>query len=181
MRNYRQFHRHTIVINMKTRTIILHKDEILYDIEGLAYKFAESTALEGKAKNILAADHEETLDGRLLSRMINARFVQLKNCVTFALAPVTQETSCNIPNNDTDYILTLSLNDKFNDNMLDVVQTKMHEYIVTGVLLDWYKRLGLQTAAVDSGEILELEESIVSVLRTPSYTKKPLQPFGPSK
>lgn len=166
---------------MKTRTIMLHKDEILYDIEGLAYKFAESNALEGKAKNALAADHEEILDGRLLSRMIKSRYVHLIDFLSFALAPVSQEKSCNGLSEESVFTITLSLSDKFNDNMLDVVQTKMHEYIVRGVLLDWYKRLGIQTAAVDGGELLELEESIVSVLRTPSYTKRPLQPFGPSK
>jgi hypothetical protein len=65
--------------------------------------------------------------------------------------------------------------------MLEVVKIQMHDYIVRGVLFDWYKRLGIQTTAIDAGEVMELEENIVSSLRTPSYMKAPLQPFGPKK
>ena len=151
---------------MKTRDITLHKNEILYDIESLAYKYAEGSALEGKAKNTLAADHNETLDGNLLGRMMETD---------------SKTGCCDVPGAEDDYIFNLSLNDKFDDNMLDVIKTQMHEYVVRGVLLDWYKRMGVQTYAVDAGEVLELEESIVSVLRSPSYSRAPLQPFGPRK
>lgn len=164
---------------MKTRRIILHKDQVLYDIEGLAYKLTEATALEGKAKNTLAADHNETLDGRLLSRMMDVRNAQLKKRLRFALVATAQKVACDNPANSTEYVYDLSLNDKFDDNMLEVVKTQMHEYMVRGALLDWYKRLGIQNTAVDAGEVLELEESIVATLRTPSYMKAPLQPFGP--
>lgn len=166
---------------MKTRTITLYKDELLYDIEGLAYKFTEGTGLEGKAKNTVAADHNETLDERLLTRMIKSRIAQIKDSLTFALTPMTQDSANNIPANENEFVISLSLADKFNDNSLDILQTKTHDYVVRGVLLDWYKRLGIQTLAVDGGEVLELEEAIVSIARTPSYTKRPLQPFGPRK
>lgn len=166
---------------MKARKIILHKDELLYDIEALAYKFTEATALEGKAKNTLAADHNESLDGRLLGRMIELRKAQLRKRLSFALVPLMQESSCDQPETNIDYVFDLRLSDKFDDNMLDVVKSYMHDYIVRGVLLDWYKKLGLQTGAVDAGEVLEIEENVVSLLRTPSYTRRPLQPFGPRK
>lgn len=166
---------------MKTREIILHKDQLLYDVEGLAYKYAEANALEGKAKNTLAADHNEMLDGRLLSRMIDARDAQLRKRLRFALTPTIKETTCNNPAEGKDLVYTLSVADKFDDNLLDVVKVQMHEYVVRGALLDWYKRLGIQTIAVDAGEVQEIEESIVSSLRTPSYMKAPLQPFGPRK
>lgn len=164
---------------MKTRRIILHKDQVVYDIEGLAYKFAEATALEGKAKNTLAADHNETLGGRLLSRMMDVRDAQLRKRMRFALVPTSKEVSCDNPADNTEYIYDLSLADKFDDNMLDVIKVQMHEYLVRGALLDWYKRLGVQSVAVDAGEVAELEDSIVSSLRTPSYMKAPMQPFGP--
>ena len=164
---------------MKIRRIILHKDQVLYDIEGLAYKLTEATALEGKAKNTLAADHNEVLDGRLLSRMMDVRNAQLRKRLRFALVATMQEVACDNPANNTEYVYDLSLNDRFDDNMLEVVKTQMHEYMVHGALLDWYKRLGIQNTAVDAREVLGLENSIVSTLRTPSYMKAPLQPFGP--
>lgn len=166
---------------MKTRKIILHKDQILYDVEGMAYKFAEANALEGKAKNTVAADHNETLDGRLLSRMMDVRDAHLRKRLRFALAPVSKDVSCDNPGEEKEYVYMLSLADGFDDNMLDVVKVQMHEYIVRGTLLDWYKRLGMQTVAVDAVEVADMEESIVSSLRTPSYMKAPLQPFGPRK
>ncbi len=166
---------------MKIRKIILHKDQVLYDIEGLAYKFTEATALEGKAKNTVAADHNEILDGRLLSRMMDARDAQLRKRLRFALLPMSKTVSCDNPDSSTEYIYNLELTDKFDDNLLDVIKVQAHEYLVRGVLLDWYKRLNIQSVAVDAGEVAGLEEGIVSMLRTPSYMKAPLQPFGPQK
>ena len=166
---------------MKTRKIILHKNEVLYDIEGLAYKYTESLGLEGKAKNTVAADHNDTLDGRLLSRMMDMRDAQLRKRVRFALAPTNKEVSCDNPADNAEYVYDLSVADKFDDNMLDVIKVQMHEYLVRGALLDWYKKIGVQSIAVDAGEVAELEESIVSSLRTPSYMKAPMQPFGPRK
>lgn len=166
---------------MKTRKIILHKDEVLYDVEALAYKFTEATGLEGKAKNTLAADHQETTDGRLLSRMMDIRNAQLRKRLSFTLIPLMQETACNKPDEAKDFVFDLWLADKFDDTNLEVAKVYMHDYLVRGTLLDWYKKLGVQTAAVDAGEVMELEENIVSILRGPSYVKRPLQPFGPRK
>lgn len=166
---------------MKTRVITLHKGEVLYDIEALAYKYTEAASLEGKAKDALAADHNDTTDGRILSRMMAARDAQLRKRIKFALAPLSSTTSENKPDSANEYVYNLSVADGFDDNMLEVVQIQMHDYIVRGSLLDWYKKLGLQTIAVDAVEVGELEENIVSTLRTPSYTNRPLQPFGPRK
>ena len=166
---------------MKTRNIILHKAEILYDVEGLAYKFTEAAGLEGKAKNTVAADHNETLDGRLLSRMMDARDAQLRRKLRFAVFPSSATESCNKPDEEQDYVYNLWVADKFEDALLGAIKVQMHEYIVRGTLLDWYKRLNIQSNAVDAGEVAELEESIASSLRTPSYTRVPLQPFGPAK
>lgn len=181
MKNYHLYHLHILTTNMKTRRIILHKDQVLYDIEALAYKFTEATALEGKAKNTLAADHNETTDGRLLARMMDVRNAQLRKRLSFTLIPLIQEVACNNPNDAKEFIFDLRLDDKFDDNSLEIVKTYMHDYLVRGVLLDWYKKLGLQTVAVDAGEVIELEENIVSMLRGRSYVKRPLQPFGPRK
>lgn len=166
---------------MKTRKVILHKDQVLYDIEALAYKLTEATALEGKAKNTLAADHNEATDSRLLARMLDVRNAQLRKRLSFALVPLLQEVACDKPEATKDFVFDLRLSDKFDDNLLEVVKTYMHDYLVRGALFDWYKRLGLQTAAIDAGEVLELEDGIVSIMRGPSYTKRPLQPFGPRK
>lgn len=164
---------------MKTRKIILHKDQLLYDIEGLAYKFSEATALEGKAKNVVAADHNETLDGRMLARMMDSRHARLCKRLRFALKAHGQEVACDNPGTNSEYIYELVLADGFDDNMLEVVKTHMHDYMTLGALYDWYRRLSIQTAAVDAGELQELEEFIMSILRTPSYIKAPMQPWGP--
>lgn len=166
---------------MKTRRIILHKDQVLYDIEALAYKFTEATALEGKTKNTLAADHNETMDGRLLARMMDVRNAQLRKRLSFTLIPLLQDVACDKPGESKEFVFDLRVSDKFDDNQLEVVKTYMHDYLVRGVLLDWYKKLGLQTTAVDAGEVLETEENIVSIMRGPSYTRRPMQPFGPRK
>lgn len=164
---------------MKTRRIILHKDQVLYDIEGLAYKLTEASALEGKAKNTMAADHNETLDGRLLARLTDLRDARMRKRLRFALKSATQLVACDNPSESKEYIYDLVLDEKFDDNMLEAVKTEMHEYVVRGALYDWYKKLGLQTSAIEQSEVDALEDSVVSVLRTPSYVRRPMQPFGP--
>lgn len=164
---------------MKTRRIILHKDQLLYDIEALAYKFAEASGLEGKPKNTIAADHNETIDGRLLGRMMDARNAKLRHRLQFALTSETQEVACDNPSTDSEFVFDLILSDSLRDDLVELAKTYMHDYIVFGVLVDWYRRHGLQTIAVDAGEVALLEDNIVSVLRGPSSMKKPLQPFGP--
>lgn len=164
---------------MKKRTIILHKDELLYDIEALAYKLAEGTALEGKAKNTLSADHNETLDGRVLGRMIDVRHATLRRKLAFALSGEQKESVCNAPTPGSEIVFALSVSKSLDDGLIDVAKTYMHEYIVRGVLLDWYRRLGLQTVAVSESDVQEMLDNVINIMRGPSYMKAPLQPWGP--
>lgn len=165
---------------MKSKRIILHKNQVLYDIEGIAYKNSEVAGLETKEKNAISADHNETLDGRLLDRMMDTRDAQIRKRLRFCLAPTIADVSCDNPDGKQEYIYDLHLSDKFDDNMLNIVKVDMHDYLVKGVLLDWYKKMGV-TPPVTDGELEEHLSSIVNTLRTPSYMKAPMQPFGPSK
>lgn len=165
---------------MKTKRIILHKDQLLYDIEAIAFKTADALGLEGKQKNVVSANHEKTLDGRILARYMDLRDARLRRRLRFCLACLTQDVACDNPSERKEYIYDLNLSSQFDDNMLEVVKTDMHDYVVKGTLYDWYRHLGSQSAISDA-ELREIEEGIVSVLRTPSYLKAPLQPFGPAK
>lgn len=165
---------------MKNKRIILHKNQILDDIEMITYKSAKAAALEPKPKSVIAADQHEDLDKRMLNRMIEFRDATLRKVLMFCLCPTTQDVSCDKQDESTDLVYDVSLNDKFNDNKLSIAKTYMHDYIVRGVLLDWYIRLGV-SSPVSEAEVSDLENKVVSLLREPSYMRAPLQPFGPAE
>lgn len=164
---------------MINKRIILHKNQLLYDIEGLAYKYTEAAGLEPKPKNVVAADHNEELDGRLLHRKMDLRDAKLRMSLRFCLKSVDQEWSCDDPDTADEYVYNVSVQDTFDGNVLPAIKTLMHEYIVKGTLYDWYTKMGIQTTAVTLDEVEKLEEQAVSMLRGRSYLKAPMQPFGP--
>lgn len=161
--------------------IILHKDQLLYDIEALAYKYSEAAGLEPKSKNIVAADHNEAMDGRIISRMIDIRDARLRTMLQFCLTKTELEVVCDNPDERTELFYKLSLPDGFDGDILTAVKTFMHDYIVRGVLFDWYAKIGVQTIAVTEDEVNKLGEKVASLLRGKSWVKAPMQPFGPRK
>ena len=117
--------------------------------------------------------HIKSRDKQTIDEIIATRESQLRMSLRFAKVVVTKEDG------KPSYSYRLSLPDTYDANLLDVAKTYICEYLVRSVLYDWCKRHGLQTAEVDEVEVLALHDNVVSVLRTPSYTKSPMQPFGP--
>lgn len=116
-------------------------------------------------------------DKEIIKEIAKARDSHLRMRLRFALQPTI--TKPNATEESIAYSYTLSLHDNFDENMLDVAKQYICDYIVRGTTFEWCKRHGLQTSEVDASEVLGIEDSILSILRSPSYTKRPMQPFGP--
>lgn len=117
-------------------------------------------------------------DTQIIKELIEKRKIQLVKRMRFANAVVTKIEAENDEENS-GYNFSLSLSDKFNAG--EEAQTLILNYFVRGVLLDWCVKKGVATTEVNAEEVFQIEEDILSFLRTPSYLKAPLQPFGPRK
>lgn len=161
------------------KRIILHKNQVLHDIESLAYKFSEAAGLEPKQKNVVAADHNEGLDADILSRMMDLRDARLRKRLRFVLSRTDNSVACDKPNGAGEFVYDIVVED-IDGHDLESAKTLMHEYMVRGSLREWYLQLGIQTA-ITAEEVDMMEEEIVSILRGKSFIKAPMQPFGPKK
>ena len=161
---------------MKSKTIETGdlSPRIMRDISRIA-----SSAYAEDGTSLYDSISIKTRDIEIIKEIANARDSQLRKRLRFALQP--NATKSGVAEGSITYSYALSLHDKFDENMLDVAKQYICEYIVRGVTFEWCKRHGLQTAEVDALEVLGIEDSILSVLRSPSYTRRPLQPFGPQK
>ena len=69
---------------------------------------------------------------------------------------------------------------EFKDNSLRALAEYIHRFLVFGALYDWYLMLGSAQAGYYGAQLGELEDTIDSILRSPSIVKRPMQPFGPA-
>lgn len=166
----------------KERTIEIYKNEVFKDIELYTYKHIEASALQDvKARNAVQADNSENMDGAVLARYVEFRDAQLRNKLQFALNETTVEyADDDITMQDNKYRYNLVLPESFNDKMLRPLAEYIHRFLVWGALYDWYSQFGMQQAGIYGSQLDKIEEQISGILRGPSITKRPLQPFGPA-
>lgn len=124
---------------MKTITITLKKNEILYDIENTTYLVGNSRSTgdnfeqvsniqnsgEGEDRNFILRSVENAFDEvkRNLSRYIDETKVAANNALMV-------ETG--------DFVLSLDVVDMFNEASTDSLKSAAHGYIVSSALMDWF-------------------------------------------
>lgn len=163
------------------RVITLHKNEVHYDCEAHAFKLMDALSLDIKVKNAVAADTGDMLDGRMLSRYTDLRDAEIRKRLAFCIADGIVGDVNDIPDNDPTYIYNVTLPEGAKESILLPVKTYLHEYMVRGALYDWYKGCGIGQNPIDLQEVESWLDKAVADLRGRSWTKVPLQPFGPQK
>lgn len=166
----------------KERTVTIHKQELVTDINALTYKFSNRVMQGAVQQDLVAADTKDNLDGTILNRFMDYRDARIRKRMKFAMAVEDVDMANDTMRPADDYIYHFVLNGLFPDSTLKAVAGLIHRYIVWGALYDWYLNLGLmQQAQYYKAEADELEKEVVRSLRVPSRCRRPLQPFGPAK
>lgn len=163
----------------KDRHITLHKAEIYHDIDALTYKLGETVVENKPVRDSVSSDSEDTLDGAVLYRLMNLRAAILRRRLSFCLKKDHVLEIDNRPTYDETYEFYLSVPESFDDNNMEVLMTYMHEYIVRGSLLDWYRKLGTTFGESLEKEVLEIESKIVDGFRG-EIIRHPMLPYIPS-
>lgn len=155
----------------KKRRIVLHKNQILHDIDVLSYKLAEVAA--GESGDKVASDSEDVLDGSVMAQLLETREASMRKKLTFCLMPVEIIEVNNTPELEPDFKYNVKLPVSFDDNELRPAVRLMHEYLVKATLMDWYTHIGTSFGAPLATEVQELESKVVDVFRKPGFVTHP--------
>ena len=165
----------------KPASITIYKKAILASIDAQTFKRVDGvlSAESDQMKNALSSDSEEHLDKHILHEHMENRDANIRERLAFCLVSEEDDLSANnllevdVPT----FEYNLQVPDNYDKQRLQVLAKKIHNYIVQGVLHDWYSTQNMK-GNVSLTEIEEMERDIVCMLRS-SYVKRPLQPFGP--
>lgn len=152
----------------KQRKIILKKDNISHDVDALSYKLADTVA-EGATKDAIASDSNEILDGVIIGRLIDGRVAELYKRLEFCLEDVEVETADDDLDLTPSYEFRFLLPERFKDTNLRSAASLMHDYVVKGVLVDWYNHTGTNYGARLEDDVIKLESAVVSMFRVPGF------------
>ena len=154
---------------MKTITITLKKDELLYDIENTAYLVGESrtdgTNYEQVSK-IQNAGEEE--DRNFILRSMGNAYSEVKRHLSRYINEEKQAANNALIEEDGDFLLTLNVVDRFNEANTESLKSAAHEYILSSSLRDWFSTVKPDEITIYSARIQSAQVNLLSSL----YRKK---------
>lgn len=167
----------------KPSTITIYKKAVLADIDAQTFKRVDGV-LAGESdqvKNALSSDSAEHLDEHILHGHMETRDANIRKRLAFCLDFYEEDLAAsNLLEIDIPiFEYKLSVPDIFDKQRLKILAKKIHNYIVQGVLHDWYATQNMK-GNVSAEELEDMESEIICMLRS-SFVKRPLQPFGPQK
>lgn len=151
-----------------TVEVSLLKKDLLFDMDATTHLLSEAEKAQATAKqaDIIASDSTEVFGLRVLARYLETRAAQLSEVLN-AFVPCTfSSTEADLAKDDT-LLLTNSntseldyefkVSKEFNTNNLPPIAKLMHEYVVDGALVDWYRALGINKGQDLPARLAELE------------------------
>lgn len=164
----------------KERTITIDKNLVFRQVDAMSYKFGEVASASPDVADKVQSDSAESLDGMILSPMLALRASVLKKRLKFCLAPVVDGSGDNTNLLEDKIVFKLVLPASFDDNDLDGTAILIHEYLVRGVLADWYSSIGTDLKNSYASDAQILENQIIDALREPVVVQHHALPYYPS-
>jgi len=158
----------------KHRRIVLRKDWIYKQVDSITQKLSD-VALAGSeeiVKDGYASDVEDRLDGTLMSTFADSRDsilrIKLAHCLDKTETIVVDNTPDVLATYEYDFVLP----EDFNGSLMKPLAQMMNDYIVKGILYDWYNQIGSDQAARLASEVFDLETRIVNTFRQPEFVAR---------
>ena len=145
-------------------TITLNKAAMVREIECATYKLASSTVPDESVRDNMQVDVEESLDSTLIVSYMDKRAAEIEEML---LAFSDDDASTDVDDSSDDspaYVFRFAIEKKFKKN-LKVASRYMHNYIVTGSILDWHKTNGSQYSLANDNDMIVLKSKIVNLFR----------------
>lgn len=127
----------------KDWTITLKKEDVYFDVEKLSLSYSDTVGGDNiVGRDRMALDVSTESDLRTVQRLCSARFCALQQQLTkFVKEEIT--TSADNTLADEDWVLELTITTEAPDSIVKPLTKLMHDYIVSGALLDWYTQLAI--------------------------------------
>lgn len=130
---------------MKTRTVTIPKKDIFFDVDSATHVFSRATEASGlRRADALESDTGDTMAQLMVTRYADRRVGELEGSLArFLTTPLTPVTSAAVAiGTATSYVISLTVEDAFQDELLGPLATAMESYIAHGVTADWYAAAG---------------------------------------
>ena len=154
---------------MKTITITLKKDELLYDVENTSYLVGNSRSTGDnfeQVSNIQTSGEGE--DRNFILRSIEKAFNEVKRNLSRYIEESKLTSSNALMIETGDFALTLKVVDVFNEASTDTLKSATHEFIVSSALMDWFANVKPDEMVIYQNRKVEANISMLSAL----YRKK---------
>ena len=150
---------------MKTITITLKKDELLYDIENTSYLVGNSRSTGENFEQVSNIQNSgEGEDRNFTLRSIETAYNEVKRNL-LRYIDEEKDASNNALMDDTgDFVISLSVVDMFNEASTDTLKSSAHEFIISSALLDWFANVKPDEMVVYQNRKLEANRSMLSAL-----------------
>jgi len=128
----------------KSRTITIKKKDVFFDIDALSLSYAEVSGGDNAVRVDAVSSETDTAAGtRKFKRLADRRAADLNTVMRRFLATVTA-SSADDQLSTSDYVYSLTVDDEFEDSMIEPITAEMHDYIVKGALADWFNEIGIK-------------------------------------
>ena len=159
---------------MKTITITLKKDELLYDIENTTYLVGNSRSTGDNFEQVSNIQNSgEGEDRNFILRSIEKAFNEAKRNLSRYIDETMVASNNALMDETGDFVLTLNVVDMFNEASTDTLKSSAHEFIAASALMDWFANVKPDEMVVYQSRKAEANISMLSAL----YRKKaPVRP-----
>lgn len=159
---------------MKTITITLKKEELLYDIENTTYLVGNSRSTGDNFEQVSNIQNSgEGEDRNFILRSIEKAFNEAKRSLSRYIDETMTASDNTLMDETGDFVLTLNVVDMFNEASTDTLKSSAHEFVIASALMDWFANVKPDEMVVYQARKAEANTSMLSAL----YRKKaPIRP-----
>lgn len=154
---------------MKTITITIAKDELLYDIENTSYLVGNNRSTGDNFEQVSNIQNSgEGEDRNFILRSVENAFNEVKRNLSRYIDETKIEANNDLMEATGDFVLTLKVVDMFNEASTDTLKSAAHEFIASSALMDWFANVKPDEMAIYQNRRVEANVSMLSAL----YRKK---------
>lgn len=160
---------------MKTITITLAKDEILYDIENTSYLVGSNRSNGDNFEQVSNIQNSgEGGDRNFILRSIENAFNEVKRNLSRFINETKISTNNDLMAAAGDFVLTLKVIDMFNEASTDTLKSAAHEFIVSSALMDWFSNVKPEEMGIYQNRKIEANRSMLSALFSKKAPARPI-------
>ena len=161
---------------MAAITITLQKDELLYDIENIAYVVGLNRSTGTNFEQVSNIQNTgEGGDRDMMLRSIETAFNEIKRNVNRFIVETKESSTNDLITLTTDFSLSLTMPGNFNQASVDSIKSASHDYIVAHALIDWFSAVKPDEVAIYAQKKADAGVNILSAIYRKKAPSRPTQ------